>query len=80
VDSDWLFSNFLQLRAFRSAPSPRNPSLFSAELPDSSHREAPLQLWANLRQRPLGTGITKINEKTDLNISLASPALQNIGG
>jgi len=56
--------------------------LFSAELPDSSHREAPLQLWANLRQKPLGTGITKINEKTDLNISLASPALQNqnIGG
>src|ERR1700730_17328375 len=30
--------NFLQLPAFRSMPRPRNPSPFSAELPDSSNR------------------------------------------
>jgi hypothetical protein len=36
VDSDYLFANFLQLPAFRSPPRPRNPSPFSAELPDSS--------------------------------------------
>jgi hypothetical protein len=33
VDSDYLFDNFLQLRAFRSTARPRNPSPLSAELP-----------------------------------------------
>jgi plasmid replication initiation protein len=35
-------------------------------------RKAPLPVWANLRQRALETAIREINEKTDLNISLAS--------
>jgi plasmid replication initiation protein len=35
-------------------------------------QEAPLQLWANFRQRALDTAIAEINEKTDLNISLES--------
>lgn len=35
-------------------------------------REAPLQLWANFRQRALDTAIAEIKEKTDLNISLES--------
>ena len=34
VDSECLFGNFLQRPAFRSTPRPRNPSSFSAELPD----------------------------------------------
>jgi plasmid replication initiation protein len=33
-------------------------------------QEAPLPVWANLRQRALDTAITEINRKTDLNISL----------
>jgi hypothetical protein len=32
--------------------------------------EAPLPVWANLRQRALDTAIEEINKKTDLNISL----------
>ena len=35
-------------------------------------QEAPLQLWANFRQRALDTAIAEINEKTDLNIALES--------
>jgi hypothetical protein len=35
-------------------------------------REAPLPVWANLRQRALDTAIREINEKTDLNIALES--------
>jgi hypothetical protein len=37
-------------------------------------QEAPLQLWANFRQRALDTALAEINEKTDLNISLESLA------
>jgi hypothetical protein len=33
-------------------------------------QEAPLPVWANLRQRALDTAITEINKKTDLKISL----------
>jgi Initiator Replication protein len=32
--------------------------------------EAPLPIWANLRQRALDMAIAEINKKTDLNISL----------
>jgi len=35
-------------------------------------REAPLPVWANLRQRALDTAIREINKKTDLNIALQS--------
>ena len=35
-------------------------------------REAPLQIWANLRQRALGPAIAEINKKTDVNIALES--------
>jgi plasmid replication initiation protein len=35
-------------------------------------QEAPLAVWANLRQRALDTAIAEINEKTDLHIALAS--------
>ena len=35
-------------------------------------QEAPLQLWANFRQRALDTAISEINRKTDLNIALES--------
>jgi hypothetical protein len=35
-------------------------------------QEPPLPIWANFRQRALDTGISEINEKTDLNISLES--------
>jgi len=35
-------------------------------------QEAPLQLWANFRQRALDTAIAEINKKTDLNIALES--------
>ena len=34
-------------------------------------QEAPLQLWANFRQRALDVAITEINAKTDLRIKLA---------
>jgi plasmid replication initiation protein len=33
-------------------------------------QEAPLPVWANLRQRALDTAMTEINRKTDLKISL----------
>jgi plasmid replication initiation protein len=33
-------------------------------------QEAPLQLWANFRQRALDVAIAEINEKTDLNIEI----------
>jgi plasmid replication initiation protein len=33
-------------------------------------QEAPLPVWANLRQRALDTAIAEINKKTDLRISL----------
>jgi plasmid replication initiation protein len=33
-------------------------------------QEAPLPVWANLRQRALDTAISEINKKTDLRISL----------
>jgi hypothetical protein len=33
-------------------------------------QEAPLPVWANLRQRALDTAMTEINKKTDLKISL----------
>jgi type IV secretory pathway VirD2 relaxase len=33
-------------------------------------QEAPLPVWANLRQRALDTAIAEINKKTDLKISL----------
>jgi plasmid replication initiation protein len=33
-------------------------------------QEAPLPVWANLRQRALDTAIAEINKKTDLNIAL----------
>jgi hypothetical protein len=33
-------------------------------------QEAPLPVWANLRQRALDTAIAEINQKTDLRISL----------
>jgi len=35
-------------------------------------QEAPLPVWANLRQRALDTAIAEINKKTDLNIALKS--------
>jgi hypothetical protein len=35
-------------------------------------QEAPLQIWANLRQRALDTAIAQINKKTDLNIAIES--------
>jgi plasmid replication initiation protein len=35
-------------------------------------KEAPLPVWANLRQRALDTAIREINKKTDLNIVLQS--------
>ena len=35
-------------------------------------QEAPLQLWANFRQRALDVAIAEINEKTDLQIALES--------
>jgi plasmid replication initiation protein len=35
-------------------------------------RRAPLQVWANLRQRALDTAIREINGKTDLHIQLES--------
>jgi plasmid replication initiation protein len=35
-------------------------------------REAPLPVWANLRQRALDTAIREINKKTDLRIALES--------
>jgi plasmid replication initiation protein len=35
-------------------------------------QEAPLRIWANLRQRALDTAIAQINKKTDLNIVLES--------
>jgi len=35
-------------------------------------QEAPLQVWANFRQRALDTAIAEINRKTDLNIELES--------
>jgi hypothetical protein len=34
--------------------------------------EAPLAVWANLRQRALESAIAEINKKTDLNIALES--------
>jgi len=33
-------------------------------------QDAPLAIWANLRQRALDTAIAEINKKTDLNIAL----------
>jgi hypothetical protein len=35
-------------------------------------REAPLAVWANLRQRALDVAIAEINKKTDLNITVES--------
>ena len=35
-------------------------------------QEAPLPVWANLRQRALDTALAEINKKTDLNIELES--------
>jgi hypothetical protein len=35
-------------------------------------QEAPLPIWANLRQRALDLAITDINKKTDLNIGIES--------
>lgn len=35
-------------------------------------KNAPLPVWANLRQRALDTAIAEINKKTDLNIALES--------
>jgi plasmid replication initiation protein len=35
-------------------------------------REAPLPIWANLRQRALDTAIADINKKTDLHIEIES--------
>jgi plasmid replication initiation protein len=35
-------------------------------------KEAPLAVWANLRQRALDTAISEINAKTDLNIAIES--------
>jgi len=35
-------------------------------------QEAPLPVWANLRQRALDTAIAEINRKTDLNIAIES--------
>jgi plasmid replication initiation protein len=35
-------------------------------------REAPLAVWANLRQRALDTTIKEINAKTDLNVAIES--------
>ena len=35
-------------------------------------QQPPLPIWANFRQRALDIGISEINEKTDLNISLES--------
>ena len=35
-------------------------------------REAPLAVWANLRQRALDVAIAEINKKTDLHIALAA--------
>jgi plasmid replication initiation protein len=35
-------------------------------------KEAPLPVWANLRQRALDTAIREINKKTDLKIAIES--------
>jgi plasmid replication initiation protein len=35
-------------------------------------REAPLAVWANLRQRALDTAIAEINKKTDLHVEIKS--------
>jgi hypothetical protein len=35
-------------------------------------KEAPLPVWANLRQRALDVAIAAIDKKTDLNIALTS--------
>jgi len=35
-------------------------------------KEAPLQIWANLRQRALNPAIEEINKKTDLSITVES--------
>ena len=35
-------------------------------------KEAPLQIWANLRQRALNPAIAEINKKTDLRVTLKS--------
>jgi plasmid replication initiation protein len=35
-------------------------------------QEAPLPVWANLRQRAINTAVAEINKKTDLNIALES--------
>ena len=35
-------------------------------------REAPLSVWANLRQRALDVALREINAKTDLNITVES--------
>ena len=35
-------------------------------------KDAPLPIWANLRQRALNLAIAEINYKTDLNIAVAS--------
>jgi len=35
-------------------------------------QEAPLAVWANLRQRALDTAIAEINKKTNLNIAPAT--------
>jgi hypothetical protein len=35
-------------------------------------KEAPLPVWANLRQRALDTAIMEINKKTDLKIAIES--------
>jgi plasmid replication initiation protein len=35
-------------------------------------KEAPLPVWANLRQRALDVAISEINRKTDLNIAIES--------
>ena len=48
VDSDCLFDNFLQLRAFRSTPRPRNPSPLPAELPCRERRECDYRASLNV--------------------------------
>jgi hypothetical protein len=35
-------------------------------------KEAPLPVWANLRQRALDVAIAAIDKKTDLNVALTS--------
>jgi Initiator Replication protein len=40
-------------------------------------REAPLSVWANLRQRALDTAIAEINKKTDLHVEIES--LEKLG-